>query len=60
MSDAQKNFVTRKNVTMQITKGKGTWFCVIIGEKKFIMKQVPKFYWETAEKKENEKEMAPF
>lgn len=36
----------KKDVKMLVKKGKGVWFCLWIGEKKYVMREVDKFYWE--------------
>ena len=38
--------MVKRTVEMEIGKGRGKWFCLSINGKKFIMKEVPKFFWE--------------
>jgi hypothetical protein len=35
-----------KDVKMLVKKGKGVWFCLWINGKKYVMREVDKFYWE--------------
>lgn len=41
--------MVKRSVELEIGKGKGKWFCVKVGGKKFIMREVSKFYWEGGE-----------
>ena len=48
MKKVEKKVWISKRVSMKVAKGKGEWWLIKMGEKKFLMKECDKFLFEEA------------